>query len=228
MKKKGEFLIATKSNKNYIWLYFIAFFSLWSIRELWLVQYLDLMDPVPRAITSATIKIAIWVIPVILFVKLVDKVEPFSYLGLRHNLRNGLKWTGWVSLVLLFYVVLKITVLGDTIDFQLEFNEWLNVVLLVGITEEIVFRGFLLRKLMESFKFGIANTITSLLFVSIHFPIWIYKGEFEFSNLLVNMSTILSIFVLSILFGIIYKKSNSLWTVIIIHSLYNLIVLIFN
>uniref|UniRef100_UPI00403F8EAF CPBP family glutamic-type intramembrane protease n=1 Tax=Niallia sp. XMNu-256 TaxID=3082444 RepID=UPI00403F8EAF len=47
------------------------------------------------------------------------------------------------------------------------FNEWLNTILLVGVTEEIVFRGFLLRKLMGSFKFWVANTITSLLFVFI-------------------------------------------------------------
>ncbi|WP_408057169.1 CPBP family intramembrane glutamic endopeptidase [Ureibacillus acetophenoni] len=126
---------------------------------------------------------------------------------------------------MLFYSVINITVLKNDLDFQLDFHEWLNVVLLVGITEEIVFRGYLLRKLMDSYKFWIANTITSLLFVSIHFPIWIYKGLIEFPTIL---GTTVSIFVLSMIFGFIYKKSNSLWSVIIIHSLYNLIVLLFN
>lgn len=195
------------------------------MREIWLVYYLDLMAPVPRALVSATIKIAVWIIPVILLVKLIEKEEPFSYLGLRHNFRNGLKWAGWVSLILLFYYVINLTVLKSNLDFQLDFHDWLNVVLLVGITEEIVFRGFLLRKLMDSYRFWIANTITSLLFVSIHFPIWFYKGLFEFPNIL---STVASIFVLSLIYGFIYKKSNSLWSVIIIHSLYNLNVLLFN
>ncbi len=183
------------------------------------------MDSVPRAITSAIIKIAIWVIPVILLVKIMEKSDPFSYLGLRHNFRKGLKWTGWVSLVFIFYfVVLNLTVLKNNIDFQIGFNEWLNTILLVGITEEIVFRGFLLRKLMDSFRFWIANTITSLLFVSIHFPIWFYKGLFEFPYIL---SSIITVFVLGIIFGFVYKKSNSLWSVIIIHSLYNLLVSLF-
>ncbi|MFB1049799.1 lysostaphin resistance A-like protein [Paraliobacillus sp. JSM ZJ581] len=92
------------------------------------------------------------------------------------------------------------------------------------MTEEIVFRGFLLRKLMDFYKFWIANIITALLFVSIHFPIWFYKGLFGFPYIL---SSILTVFVLGIIFGFVYKKSNSLWSVIIIHSLYNLLVSLF-
>lgn len=145
---------------------------------MWFVQHLNLMDSFPRAITSAMIKIVIWVLPVILLVKIFDKSEPFSYLGLRFHFRNGLKWAGWVSLVFItFCLVLNIAVLGNNIDFQIGFDEWLNTILLAGITEEIVFRGFLLRKLMDSFSFWKANTITSLLFVSIHFPICETKGQ---------------------------------------------------
>ncbi|KOO51050.1 hypothetical protein AMD00_00600 [Viridibacillus arvi] len=214
-----------KVNKNYIWVYFITFFALWCIRELLLVQYLDLMDSVPRAITSAVIKVVIWIIPVLLLVKVMEKEVPLSYLGLRQNFRNGLKWTGWASLVFIsYFVILNFTILDNNVDFRIGFNEWLNTILLVGITEEIVFRGFLLRKLMDSFKFWIANTITSLLFISIHFPIWFYKGLFEFPYIL---TTSLTVFILSIIFGYVYKKSGSLWSVIVIHSLYNLLVSLF-
>ncbi|MDQ0270644.1 membrane protease YdiL (CAAX protease family) [Cytobacillus purgationiresistens] len=186
---------------------------------------MDMMDSIPRDITSAVIKIAIWVIPVIFLVKIMEKDNPLSYLGLRHNFKKGLKWAGWVSLVFIFYfVILNLTVLESNINFQMGLHEWLNTILLVGITEEIVFRGFLLRKLMDSYKFWIANIITALLFVSIHFPIWFYKGLFEFPYIL---GSILTAFVLGILFGFVYKKSKSLWSVIIIHSLYNLLVSLF-
>lgn len=194
-------MIELKVNKNYIWVYFIIFYALWCIRELWLVQYLDLIDPAPRAITSVIVKIIIWVIPVILLVKIMEKSKPFSYLQLHHNFRKGLKWTAWVSLALIFYFLINLIVLKNNIDFQIGFNGWLNTILLVGITEEIVFRGFLLRKLMDSFRFWIANTITALLFVSIHFPIWFYKGLFEFPYIL---SSILTVFVLGIIFGFVY------------------------
>ncbi|WP_425505495.1 CPBP family glutamic-type intramembrane protease [Sporosarcina jiandibaonis] len=57
-----------------------------------------------------------------------------------------------------------------------------------------------------------------------HFPIWFYKGVFEFPIIL---SSIITAFVLGIIFGFIYKESNSLWSVIIVHSLYNLLVSLF-
>ncbi|ATP40487.1 CPBP family intramembrane metalloprotease [Solibacillus sp. R5-41] len=214
-----------KVNKNYIWVYFIIFFALWCIRELWLVQYLDLMDSIPRAITSAVIKVVIWIIPVLLLVKVMEKGVPLSYLGLRHNFKNGLKWTAWASLIFVsYFIVLNFTILDNNVDFQIGFNEWINTILIVGLTEEIVFRGFLLRKLMDSFKFWIANTITSILFVLIHFPIWFYKGLFELPYFL---TASLTVFILGIIFGYVYKKSGSLWSVIVIHSLYNLLVSLF-
>ncbi|WP_079506945.1 CPBP family glutamic-type intramembrane protease [Mesobacillus jeotgali] len=77
---------------------------------------------------------------------------------------------------------------------------------------------------MDFHRFWIANTITSLLFVAIHFPIWFYKGLFEFPSI---FSSIITIFVLSIIFGVVYKKSNSLWSVIMIHSFYNFLVSLF-
>lgn len=220
----GELQIDLKINKSYIWIYFIIFYVLWSVRELWIVQYLDLMDSVPRAITSAIIKIVIWIIPVILMAKIIEKSNPTSYLGLRSNFKKSFKWICWVFLVFIFYAILNITVLDNNIDFHIGFDEWLNVFILVGITEEIVFRGFILKKLMDSFRFWIANTITSFLFVSIHFPIWIHKGLFLFPDILI---TSINVFVLSAIFGYIYKKTSSIWSVIIIHSFYNLLVLIF-
>lgn len=33
----------------------------------------------------------------------MEKSNPFSYLGLCHNVKSGLKWAGWIALVLLTY-----------------------------------------------------------------------------------------------------------------------------
>jgi len=45
--------------------------------------------------------------------------------------------------------------------------------LLIGIIEEIPYRGFMLQKLAERLGFWRANLITSLLFLAIHLPGWI-------------------------------------------------------
>ncbi|WP_198029981.1 CPBP family intramembrane glutamic endopeptidase [Oceanobacillus manasiensis] len=157
--------------------------------------------------------------------KTVEREKALLYLGLSRNWKKGLTWAGLASLALiLYFVVVHLGVLNKSITFNLTLHDWLNTILLVGIIEEIVFRGFLLRKLRESFRFWNANVVTSLLFVSIHFPIWIYKDLFVFPYILTAITTS---FVLSMLFGYIYKRSNSLWSVIIIHSLYNLLVSVF-
>src|SRR5699024_6292510 len=107
---------------------------------------------------------------------------------------------------------------------NLGFDFWLNTFIFVGLTEEIVFRGYILKKLMTGWTFWKANMVTSFLFVSIHFPIWIYNGIFEFPYMI---SAIIQVFMISIIFGFIYKKTGSLWSVIIIHSMYNLLVSVF-
>ncbi|WP_169737921.1 CPBP family intramembrane glutamic endopeptidase [Alkalihalobacterium bogoriense] len=195
------------------------------MREFWFIQYLDILDGVPRAIVSAVIKISIWVIPVFIVVKMVEQKNPLSYLGLRDNIGKGLKWAaGGSFLLILYFWGVNLLVFKNNMDFQIGFNELLNTILLVGLIEEIVFRGFILRKLLDSFRFWVANVVTAFLFVSIHFPIWIYNGLFVFPSVL---GGIVTAFVLGILFGIIYKKSGSLWSVVIIHSMYNFLVSIF-
>ncbi len=174
---------------------------------------------------SAIIKITIWVIPVILLVKVVEKKKPLSYLGLL-NFRKGLKWAIWGFLILaIYFFTLNVVILNNDIHLTIGFNEWINTIILVGLIEEIVFRGFILRKFMEDFEFWKANTITSILFVFIHFPIWFYKGLFGFPYI---VGASITAFVLGLVFGWIYKKSNSLWSVIIIHSLYNFFVSLFH
>lgn len=224
-KNRGELKIKTISSKNYIWVYFILFYALWSVRELWLTQYLDLINLIPQAVISALIKILIWIVPVFLLVWSIEKRNPFTYFGLRYHLMKGMKWTAWTAIIfVLCFFLFNTVVLNNGINLHINFHDWLNTVLLVGITEEIVFRGFILRKLTETFKFWLANVMTAILFVSIHFPIWLYRGLFEFPAILGSCFTA---FILGLLFGYIYKKSKSLWSVIIIHSLYNFLVSVF-
>lgn len=163
--------------------------------------------------------------PVVLLIKYKEDWDPLSYLKLR-SFKEGVGWTVGVSIFFIVVIVfLNGILLNREVSFQMGFHTLLNTVLLVGLIEEIVFRGFILRKLMDVYQFWKANIITAALFTVIHFPIWFYKGLFASPGI---AGTILTIFVLGWMFGAVYKKSNSLWSVIIIHSLYNFLVVIFN
>src|SRR5699024_11055130 len=168
-----------KINKNYIWLYFIVFYALWSIKELWLIQYLNLMNPIFAAMVTAILKITIWIIPVFLLIVTLERKDPISYLGLKSNLKKGLKWTKWITFTIALYFTISGISMYLKFSLYLGWDFWLYSFIFVGLTEEIVFRWYILRTLMVGLKFWQANTIAFLLFISIHFPIWIYNGLFE-------------------------------------------------
>lgn len=114
--KEGGYIIELKANKDYIWLYFVFFYALWCMKELWLIQYLNLMDPVFATIVTAIIKIILWIIPVFLLVITFEKKDPLSYLGLKYNLKKGLKWAIWITLAMTVYFIIS------SIVMDLEFN----------------------------------------------------------------------------------------------------------
>jgi membrane protease YdiL (CAAX protease family) len=57
------------------------------------------------------------------------------------------------------------------LNFNHSLSTWIDVILLVGITEELVFRGFIQQELEEIFQnFWVAAIISSVLFAVMHVP----------------------------------------------------------
>ena len=87
------------------------------------------------------------------------------------------------------------------------FHEIIVIVILAPILEEIIFRGTILRRLMEtSMKTRFVVLLQAILFGAVHLNI--VQGIYTF--------------VIGILLGIIYIRHKSIWAVIIIHSTFNL------
>lgn len=102
----------------------------------------------------------------------------------------------------------------DTINLDFGLEAWIGAVLLAGVTEEIVFRGFLLENFKRVIGFWYSNIISSLLFVVIHFPTWYMRGLIKLPGISFTMSSVLAI---SIFQGFIFHKSESLWASAISH-----------
>jgi membrane protease YdiL (CAAX protease family) len=81
------------------------------------------------------------------------------------------------------------------------------------ISEEILFRGFVLNKLAERLKFWMANLLTAVLFTLIHWPFWIWRNGLN--GWLIQTSA--GIFLLAILLGYVVKLTNSLWPAVAVH-----------
>jgi membrane protease YdiL (CAAX protease family) len=152
----------------------------------------------------------------------VDQADPWQFLGLKGSFHHGLRRLIIPFALLSLYFVMIILLNGGEVDFEWSFSNFFQSVILAGLVEEIVFRGFILQTLNRYMTFVPANVITAVLFVCIHFVYWINAdllGEF----LLVRS---LQVFIVGFIFGFVFRRGNSLWTVVLFHSFYNLGVLL--
>lgn len=146
-------------------------------------------------------KITVWILPVYIYIKVIEKRSPSSYLKLTKSIdRDGL------VLILLSTSILAINkILHFSFDspntFDIDVFKFVNSVLLAGLTEEIVFRGFLLRKLLEDNHFLTSNIFQSFLFSLIHIPIWFHHNQ----NILLLM---IYIFIFGLIMGWRHKENQ--------------------
>lgn len=159
------------------------------------------------------------VIPVYLYVRYVDIRQPLKFLKLgQENLIAGYLWGMIVTVAFTAILVIKVHYWGQgNIYYDWPMLDVVNIVIVASVVEEIFFRGFLLQKFMEATSFAKANIMVTLLFVTLHFPVWLSDGlnAVEIGESLVYLTGF------SWLLGYVFNCSNSLWTPIILHAANN-------
>ncbi len=214
------------------WLLFaVCFYGVWAISEIWLSPLLK--QAVPNEylfllLWDGLIKNILWTLPAFLLIRHFSKELVFSCKELFSLRKEHLKY-------LLIAVFLTIFVVGGAIVRRHGFSlspdfhpSQLIIVLFVGLSEEIVFRGFFLNTTLIGTKTpvqqGVAVGINALMFLAIHFPIWISEGIFLSSFTSFGFVTVLA---LSALFSYCTIKTRSLWIAVILHSFYDALVFLF-
>lgn len=162
------------------------------------------------ALLNLGLRLLIWVLPVLLYLRYVDGVEPFGYLGLRRHVGRGVAVAAAVTVLNLLGSIARFGP-PHPVAQSITWNSVLGTSLLVGVIEEIPYRGFILQKLAERVDFWLANAITSLLFVAVHVPGWIALHALAAPKAA-------SIFVFGVVMAAVFRWSASLWAPIIAHS----------
>jgi membrane protease YdiL (CAAX protease family) len=162
------------------------------------------------ALVNLGIRLLVWVCPVFLYLRYVDDVKPLQYLRLTHRIRRGVAVALVLTVVNFLGTVLRVGWPHPALE-RVTWNSVLGTSMLVGFIEETPYRGFILQKLSERVEFWIANLITSVLFLAIHLPGWIALH-------MLRADTATTIFIFSIVMGIVFRYSDSLWAPIITHS----------
>ncbi len=193
--------------------YLLLFFSLWTGWVLWvypLMQALGTMT-LAYALLNITLRLLVWVLPVFLYLRCIERVQPFEYLKLTQHWRRGILVGLALSLVNFFGMLLRFGPPHLSTEY-ITWNSILSTSILIGFIEEIPFRGFILQKLQETQPFWRANLLSSLLFLGIHLPGWIALHQ-------LTLSGAITIFLIGVILAAAFHYSQSLWSSIIAHSL---------
>jgi len=176
-------------------------------------------------------KPSVFVLPVLIYIRSVEKKEILSSLFINHNFKSFLKEffiSFGVGLILLLTALIsvylrfkKVGLFGNFPDIN-QFGLIVVMALATGITEEILSRGFILKRLYEESKNVYSSTFfASILFFFLHVPILFSNNRINGQMLLMFMVTDL---LLSMVTGLIMIQRKSLTVPILIHAFYNVVV----
>jgi uncharacterized protein len=216
--------LAKRKTQQVSWLlaYILLLFTSAIVRDFVIAPYVSHhMSGIEAVLIEPIWKLLFWIVPTFLYIRFVERQNPFTYLKLTTNLLKGLLW-GLAGMAFLVAAEFPL-ILGHTPNFQFGTDTLINVILLVGFMEEIPFRGFLFQKLQEWLGFFGAMLLSSLLFALIHVPLWVSTGSFTVSQVL----NFVMVFIVGLLACYTLKRSGSLWSSILLHTFYNILANIF-
>ena len=150
-----------------------------------------------------------------LFMRFIDK-QPFVEIGLQTKGRLKEFYFGLsLGFVIMFFAYIILNILNEIVflGISFDFNKFLlSIVLFAGVSifEEVVFRGYLLKNLLESFNPYLALFISSIFFSLIH-------G----SNPNVTTLGLCNIFLAGFFLGASYVFTKNLWFPIALHFSWN-------
>jgi len=210
-----------------IFYFFVIHLIAWGAYAILLVPVLkNNLGDLGYELIGEAIKIVTWTMPAVFLVRYYSSDIFFT---LREMLSSRVKPIPYILIsigTLVYCLVSSIIVHGNiTLIRPDPLSCLIGTVLLVGISEEVLFRGFFLNALLKKTRVVDAHVISSLMFVAVHLPWWIHCGIF--SDLPSALFASASIFVLGFIFGWVFMKSRNIFVPIFLHMLWNLLQALF-
>lgn len=209
--------------KKLLILYCLIFFLSWTVVEFFIKPQIGLYFGIwgTTLIKSGLIKTIVWVLPCILLIKIYGS---FLFVNIKEMFTNKVTWLKYLPILVLFVLYILVISYVKNGEVGISGNFTPNLILIAlfaGVTEEIVFRGWLLNVMLQQEKMKFSIFINAILFLVIHFPRWIYEGIWV--QYLLN-GGFFSIMILSFIFSISFIKSKNIFVPIILHTIWNLLI----
>ena len=211
-------------NIHKIVVYLIIFFAIWSVRELFIRPvFINQLDGLAWQAAESSMKLLVWTLPALLLIK---HFQDDMWISLKEMFTNRPKWFKEAPILLLVFVPLVNPLIangGLSVRPGFQAATLFESVVFAGITEDIVFRGFLLNAFLKKMKLLPAIVLTDVLFVLIHYPIWFYRG-FDLTTFLFAS---VQVFFIGAFLSYSFIKTKSIFVPIGLHMIWNLLVVLF-
>ena len=198
----------------------LVFSQIFGVLVLLLLGY-DLMEISSNVMNESVMIVIeysglfIVIIMIWLFMKFIDK-QPLIEIGFQTQGRlKEINYGILFGLFIMAFAFVFLSTIGEIVflSYSLDFNQiLLSIALFIGVSffEEIIFRGYMLKNLLESFNPFVALLISSLFFSLIHA-----------SNPNVTSLGLCNIFLAGIFLGVSYVFTKNLWFPIALHFSWN-------
>lgn len=210
-----------KNSKMVGALSYIGLLIIWGLIELVIVpfmgQWLSTHDI--EFIKEVVFKIVIWLVPAILLCRYYDNFLNVQRKGGLSIKSHWLKVLLILSLFTVFHFISAYAQNGNiSINSSFQITDILMAVS-VGISEEMVFRGWLLNICPWDKKWA-CIMINAGMFLLIHFPVWIRQ---DMLSVYILSGAFLQIIILSVIFSVAFIKSRNILVPVVLHAYWDLL-----
>ncbi|SHJ36019.1 CPBP family intramembrane glutamic endopeptidase [Propionispora hippei] len=192
-------------------IFFVFFvYGIWTVYSLAMIfLFLDQKSFVWILHNYGVSQIVFTGLPIFYYLKFIEKVD-INYLKFNNINKRGL-------IVLVTFIAIEFAIHLIRINREqmvnygsfIFLNQWTKGIIISSLMDEILYRGVILQKLMKLMPFWIANIVVTLVEIALYRP----------GNAIVWLDN----FIGGIMFGYVFKKSNSLWGAILAHAAFNFI-----
>ena len=215
------------SKKSAIIVFFILFYAVWVLNEFFGKTLLNDIFQNEHAVglfNQIVTKNLVWTLPALLLVK---RYNSEMRVRLKEMFTTKFKVLPLIGILLLITAYFTISAYRQHGNLQI--NEsfgtyYIILYIFTGITEETVYRGWLLNATYTEEHPWRALIQNALMFLMIHFPIWIMKGQFI--SMMTSFSFIF-LLMLSLLFSWLFLKNKNILPAIIVHAFWDIMTKMF-
>ena len=204
-------------------IYSVLFYTIWCFFELygepWLEETIE-NPTVLMLVRNILISNLVWTLPAVL---LIRRFSSDVRVNLKEMFTTKVNWLKVLPVYAFFiaFVLISTLIRKGSIQISEDFT-WQTCIsiLFIGLTEEMVFRGWLLNATAKAEKPNVAIGVNAVMFLLIHFPVWIIQGVFvsNFKNL-----AFVTIIVMSIIYSLGFLKTKNILVSISLHIVWDVL-----